>query len=68
MTNFKEVVVLQDEDNHWYIIPIELKDEFIKLSESNSLDDEDEFINKFSEYMTGGSINNIRLYIRDDKL
>ena len=54
----RKVVAVQDDDSHWYVIPKELEDKFHELLES----DEDEFIETFSEYMTGGDLNNIQLY------
>ena len=54
----RKVVAVQDSDSHWYIIPQELHYKFKALLES----DEDEFIETFSEYMTGGDLNNIQLY------
>lgn len=66
----KAVKVVQDENSHWYIIPNELTEEFHTLlaaieenSNAHSYRDEDIFIKKFSQYMTGGDINNIQLYI-----
>jgi len=64
-----KVVAVRDDSSHWYVIPLEMKEEFFKLQEKlrsddypNRYDDEDEFIEKFSKYMTGGDLNNIQLY------
>lgn len=57
-----KVFVVQDNDCHWYVIPFDLKDEFFKELESGESDEYDSFIDKFSQYMTGGDINNTQLY------
>ena len=69
----KAVKVVQDESSHWYIIPNELAEEFHSLLDTIYADandhaylDEEIFEKKFSEYRTGGDINNIQLYI-DEK-
>lgn len=61
MSNLKKVVAVQDDSCHWYVIPVEMLQEFRKLGEGGE-GTEDEFIEKFSDYMTGGDLNNIQLY------
>lgn len=58
----------QDEDSHWYFIPNKLLPEFERLKSltegKDYMDDADtfdEFENKFSEYRTGGGINDIEV-------
>lgn len=65
----KKVYVVQDDDCHWYVIPFDLKDKFFELEEIMNGENEVEFdeadteFNKlFSQYMTGGDLNNIQLY------
>lgn len=57
----QKVVALKDNDFHWYVIPSGMEEEFHKLLEGG-IKTEDEFIEKFSEYMTGGDLNLIQLY------
>lgn len=59
MSNYSRVV--QDEDGHWYVIPYKMKDEFDFLLESN----EDDFIEVFDSYRTGGDLNLVELYGKD---
>lgn len=61
MENLKKVVALQDDSCHWYVIPMEMLGEFRYLEEGGE-DTEEEFIEKFSQYMTGGDLNIIQLY------
>jgi hypothetical protein len=57
----QKVVAIKDNDGHWYVIPADQKDEFFRLLERGELT-EDEFIEKFADYMTGGDLNLIQLY------
>lgn len=58
--NMKKVVARQDDSCHWYVISMEMQEQFTNLL---YLDDEySEFEEKFSKYRTGGSINNVQLY------
>jgi len=62
------VIAKQDESGHWYLIPNELDENFIQLyneAEDGSTSAEDEFIEIFSKYRTGGDINNKQLYIEE---
>lgn len=65
MSNLKKVVAVQC-DGDWYVIPVEMKDEFSRLSElaeeSENYDEQDEFNDKFGQYATGGDLNNTQLY------
>lgn len=65
------VSAVRDDNGHWYIIPKELHDEFRSLLEKSTdtrlkddemYDAQDKFISKFSQYMTGGDLNNVQLY------
>lgn len=63
MTTLQPVEVHQDNDGHWYVLPKEKVDRFhFLLEEAERTDDHNDFIDEFSEYMTGGSINLIQLY------
>ena len=65
MSNLKKVAAVQC-DGDWYVIPVEMKDEFSRLSElaeiSENYDEQDEFNDKFGKYATGGDLNNTQLY------
>ena len=58
--NFIPVVVTEDNDGHWYLIPRDLIEQFEKDLEES---DEDDALEQWSEYMTGGDLNLIQLYI-----
>ena len=71
MEEYTRVSVVSDDDGHWYVIPFELVEEFDMLLSGSQYDscdgweeNEAEFIEKFSQYMTGGDINNVELYIK----
>jgi hypothetical protein len=61
MSNLQKVRAIKDDSGHWYVIPMELTVEFHNLLNGGERT-EDEFIEKFSKYMTGGDLNNIQLY------
>lgn len=61
MSNLRQVHATKDDDGHWYVIPVELVDEFNRLLDGGE-STEDEFIEKFSEFMTGGDLNLVKLY------
>lgn len=57
----QKVIATRDNDGHWYTIPIGMKQEFNDLLEGGEIT-EDEFIEKFSGYMTGGDLNLVQLW------
>jgi len=63
---FQKVKAVQDCDSSWYIIPLELSDEFYKEDaeclERDDYDIQCAFVNKWSKYDTNGDINNTQLY------
>lgn len=61
----QKVIAIRDNDAHWYVIPAEMKAEFHKLLDGGE-NTEDEFIDKFSGYMTGGDLNLVQLYAEID--
>lgn len=66
----KAVKALRDDDGHWYIVPNDEANEFMKLFDdiiANDYDCDliDKFEEKFSKYRTGGDLNNVQLYIED---
>lgn len=58
----KKVYAVQDNDCHWYVIPFELKDQFFQDEENGEADEWESFNEKYSQYMTGGDLNNVQLY------
>lgn len=64
----KKVNALKDDSGHWYVVPEALVIEFHNLLNlsagkgEKAEQAEDEFIEKFSQYMTGGDLNNVQLY------
>jgi len=64
MTNPKitRVYITTDEEGHWYVIPYDMKDEFL----SKLCYDVEEFEVVFSKYRTGGDINNVSLFILEN--
>lgn len=74
---FIPVIACRDNDGHWYVIPAEKEEEFSQLldksNDRNLPEDEmyaaeEKFIEKFSEYMTGGDLNLTQLYMRVDPI
>ena len=57
-----KVNAAQDDSGHWYVIPIELYDEFLKEGEIEDFVDSGGFDNKYGKYRTGGDLNLIQLY------
>ena len=51
----------QDSSSHWYMLPVDLKEQWNKLNTSDEDDQDtiDEFEKIFAEYRTGGDISNI---------
>jgi len=58
----KKVYATQDDSGHSYVIPFEMKDEFISDLDGLSDDNIYEWEDKYSQYMTGGDLNNVQLY------
>lgn len=71
---YEKVTARQDDSGHWYVIPDELNKRWNELEEIMAGESqlafekaEDEFISEFSQYMTGGDLNNVQLYTRNPK-
>lgn len=66
--NLIQVVVVQDESSHWYVIPIELESEFYRLMDIYDLVESApmSFDLLFQQYRTNGSPNNFKLYAQTD--
>ena len=63
---FIPVKAVQDDSSHWYVIPITLHDEFYKDLQDEELSDSGQFDIKYGQYRTGGALNLIQLYIKED--
>lgn len=50
---YQRVIILNDDSGHDYVVPFELSEEFSRLLDLGE-EGEDEFIDKFDEYMCGG--------------
>jgi len=62
----QKVKALQDDAGHWYLVPNELVPKFHKLMEkvyNSDYDAMDEHSKLFGQYMTGGDLNDVQLYI-----
>ena len=59
----KKVKATQDDCGHWYIIPNDLYDQFNEDLENEEMCDSGEFDEKYGEFMTGGDLNLVQLYI-----
>lgn len=60
--DMQRVYATEDDDGHWYVIPFEMKDEFLSDLEGLGDDNIYEWEDKYSKYMTGGDLNLIPLY------
>ncbi len=64
----KKVKVVQDESSHWYVIPVELYQNFKSLVEKSVYDNDigydaqEEFEEKFEKYRTNGDVNKVQLW------
>lgn len=54
----------QDNAWNWYILPNELNDQFQEDLENEDMLDSGEFDDKYGQYMTGGDLNLVQLYIK----
>ena len=61
----KKVKAVKDDSSHWFIIPNELYENFLKDLDNEDMVDNGEFDNKYSKYRTGGDLNLIQLYVED---
>lgn len=61
-SKLKKVLAIQDDCCDWFVIPIELRDEFYKDNYNESMTDCGEFDDKWGKYRTGGDLNLIQLW------
>ncbi len=59
----KKVKAVKDDSGHWYVIPNDLYEEFIKDEQNEDMIDSGKFDEKYGKYMTGGDLNLIQLYV-----
>lgn len=62
MTSLQKVKCVMDDDGHWYVIPIDLSDSFLKDGQDEEMVDSGEFDNKYGKYRTGGDLNSVQLF------
>lgn len=58
----QKVKAVTDDSGHWYIIPDELYQNFLKDLDNEDMIDSGEFGEKYGKYMTGGDLNLVQLY------
>jgi len=58
----QKVKAVQDDSCNWYVLPIDLVDEFYKDLQDEDFIDSGKFDDKYSCYGTGGDLNLIQLY------
>jgi hypothetical protein len=57
-----KVKAVRDYSGHWYIIPNELYQNFLKDLDNEDMVDSGRFSEKYGKYMTGGDLNLVQLY------
>jgi hypothetical protein len=57
-----KVKAVRDDSGHWYVIPDELYQNFLKDLDNEDMVDSGEFDEKYGKYMTGGDLNLVQLY------
>ena len=58
----KKVKAIKDESGHWYVVPNEFIDDFLKDEMNKDMIDSGKFDDKWGIYMTGGDLNLVQLY------
>jgi hypothetical protein len=61
-TNIDKVKAVRDYSGHWYIIPNELYQNFLKDLDNEDMVDSGKFSEKYGKYMTDGDLNLVQLY------
>ena len=64
-----KVNALQDDSGHWYIVPNESKEDFLRdleycIENEDDYDAFEDFDMNYGKYRTNGDINNVQLYIK----
>jgi len=62
---FLKVTAIQDDSYHWYLIPFGTSEEFFSELKNVKFVDSGKFDDKWREYMTGGGVNLVQLYVED---
>ena len=60
--NIEPVKCVQDDSSHWYIIPVNVSDQFYIDMNDESIVDSGEFDKRYRKYRTGGDLNRVQLY------
>lgn len=63
---YKRVYPTTDDDGHWYVLPYELRNKFITDVSDDSIVDNGIFDDRYGKYRTGGSLNLVEFYIKDE--
>lgn len=58
----QKVRAVRDDSGHWYVIPNEMYNEFIKDGQDEDMIDSGKFDDKYGKYRTGGNLNLVQLY------
>ena len=61
-SKIQKVKAIKDESGHWYVIPNDLVNEFMKDEQDEDFVDSGDFDNKYRKYRTGGDLNLVQLY------
>jgi hypothetical protein len=61
-SKIQKVKATKDESGHWYVIPIEIMNEFEKDEQDEDFVDSGKFDDKYRRYRTGGGLNLVQLY------
>jgi len=61
-TTMQKVKAVRDDSGHWYVIPNDASDEFMRDGRNEAFCDSGGFDKKWGKYRTGGSLNLVQLY------
>lgn len=61
MSDYKKVYPIQSEGD-WYVLPIELKEQFFNDEQNEEMVESGEFSEKYAKYATGGDLNLFDFY------
>lgn len=64
---YTKIKAVKDDSGHWYLIPNNLLDGFYKDIQNEHFVDSGKFDSKYYQYMTGGDLNLIQLYVKNEK-
>ncbi len=61
-TTLQKVKAVKDDSGHWYVIPNDFLQEFLKDGENEDFVDSGGFGAKYDQYRTGGDLNCVQLF------